>query len=282
MNQDINYINLCNNWWQNVINKDGYKNLYAVVYFSIADSCNRNNWNNTPISIDLNLAKTRVSKKVFYESIIWLKTNNLIKYEPGKNEYSMAKYKIVAVHKVTSTRTTTDTTDYTTTDTTALPQVIPNNKQETLNIKHKTKNISEFDKQIRTTCRNLFLDIYKTKNQSEYYWTPKDATNMNQLIDKIKFKVKEKFPEVEKNEPDYSEKIISSMHHILNGIKDQWIQDNFCYPIINSKFNEIYTQIKLNPNGNKHPKEAEHKRILDNALKFINNDSGSPKLVQPS
>lgn len=127
----MNYIYLLNNLWQNVIHKEGYKHTYLVVYLSLVDSCNRFNWNDTPISIDVNLAKTKVSKKIFYEAIGWLVKNNLIQYRSGKNAYTIAHYKIIEVQKSTTTNTTIDTTAYTTTDTTTLPQVAPiilNNK----------------------------------------------------------------------------------------------------------------------------------------------------------
>lgn len=110
-----------------------------------------------------------------------------------------------------------------------------NNKKE---IKIKSNNIPEVQK-LRGDCKDSFLKIYKEKFQTEFYWGPKDATNLIRLIDKITFKVKEKFPGKES-----PEKVYEAFNLVLLQIKDQWVLSNFSIPVINSKFNEIFTQLK--------------------------------------
>lgn len=131
--------------------------------------------------------------------------------------------------------------------------------------KDKENNISEFDKQIRTRCRTLFLDVYRTNNHTEYYWTPKDATNMNQLIQKVRVKVIEKFGEL--NESDLSERIYQSMNILLTKQTDTWILNNLSYPTLNSKFNDIYSQLKNSQNGTSNS-NPEHAKIF-NAIKHL-------------
>lgn len=254
----MNYIYIVNNIWQNVIHLDGYKHTYLVVYLSIVDSCNRFNWNNTPISIDVNLAKTKVSKKTFYEAISWLVKQNLIEYTSGKNAYQIAYYKIIEVKKCTTTNTATDTTAYTTTNTSTAPLPIPiiiNNKHKTLNNKPKT---STEEKNLRLNCKNFFLEFYLKSRNVNYYWEAKDATNLIALISKIKAKVKEKNEKEKKI--DFSDNdIFDGFKLIIENINDQWILDNFSIPNINSKFNDIFLKIK-NGTSKKPIAEAKQQR----------------------
>ena len=87
------------------------------------------------------------------------------------------------------------------------------------------------------------MNCYQSRNHSEFYWTPKDAVALIALLDKIKAKVREKFPEIENESAEFKEKLASGFQIILTNIKDKWILDNYSLPIINSKFNEIYSQI---------------------------------------
>lgn len=126
-----------------------------------------------------------------------------------------------------------------------------------------TKNVG-----LHKNLKNLFISCYKTKFKEEYYWTAKDATNLNSLINKIKFKVKEKFNE------ESEEKIVDSFKHILLSISDKWILDNFSIAIINSKFNDIILQIKANENGNNQKSFAERFKEKFGDL-YANRDSAN-------
>lgn len=108
----------------------------------------------------------------------------------------------------------------------------------------KPKNIvSPEVKKLRGDCKDLFIKKYYLITGSEYYWGAKDATNLIALIKKIAFKTKEKFPDATE------EKILEGFNVILNSIQDAWLLANFSIPNINSKFNEIFTQIKSKQNG---------------------------------
>ena len=100
-------------------------------------------------------------------------------------------------------------------------------------------------KKLRGDCKEMFMSFYKEKFQTDFYWTAKDATNLISLISKIQFKVKEKFPQKENIDGD----ILAGLNHLLLQIKDSWVLANFSIPIINSKFNEIFIQIKSGNHG---------------------------------
>lgn len=109
--------------------------------------------------------------------------------------------------------------------------------------KKQKKVVSEFDKQIRSEGKQFFLNCYQSKNHSEFCWAAKDAVALIALLGKIKSKVREKFPNLENESPEFGEKLLSGYQIILTNIKDKWILDNYSLTIINSKFNEIYSQI---------------------------------------
>lgn len=98
-------------------------------------------------------------------------------------------------------------------------------------------------KKLRADCKEKFISTYLEKTGTDYYWTAKDATNLNQLISKVEFKVKEKF------DTSTPEKVLAGFSVLLLAITDTWLLANFSIPNINSKFNEIFTQIKSQKNG---------------------------------
>jgi len=126
-------------------------------------------------------------------------------------------------------------------DTLVANNKVISNKKKAIN--NKDKSISEFDKQIRAESKQFFLNCYQSKTGSDFYWTPKDAVALISLLDKIKAKVREKFPKLEKDTPEFGEKLTSGFQLILTNINDKWILNNYTLPIINTKFNEIYSQI---------------------------------------
>jgi len=91
-------------------------------------------------------------------------------------------------------------------------------------------------------CKDLFLKHYLTNETTAYYFTPKCAGNLKQLIKKIEFKMTESG---QQNEP---EKVASGFKIFIEAINDKWILNNLSIPNINSKFNEIYGKLKTNKN----------------------------------
>ena len=189
----MNYIDLINNFWNDVRFLDGYKNQYWITYSALIDSCNRNYWKPTKIHMETILDKTGIGKRMMYESIEWLSFNKLIVYTSGKNGFSMASYEIIEVSNCTATDTSTDTA----TDTSTAPQRHPFNKQvnnktikqennkqnvidlifpfETDNFKNTWNQFIEFRKSIKKPLKEISqqAQLLKLSKYSEH-----DATEM--------------------------------------------------------------------------------------------------------
>ena len=90
--------------------------------------------------------------------------------------------------------------------------------------------------------RVVFEKEYMTKNGIAYYYSPKDSSALKQMIGKIRMFM----PDEDKNNDDALEyNFTAFIHAILNSGKvEKWVLDNFSLPVINSKFNEIYAQLK--------------------------------------
>lgn len=114
------------------------------------------------------------------------------------------------------------------------------------------------DVTINTHCRLIFEAIYLQKKGTEYYFEGKDAGAISRLIKKIQAKM----PENERFENHaIAENFKIFIEAIFNsGRVEKWIIDNLSLSIINSKFNEIYSQLK---NGTaKQPNPADIHRVF--------------------
>jgi hypothetical protein len=93
-------------------------------------------------------------------------------------------------------------------------------------------------KEINSKARVLFENYFKKVYGSDYYWTPKDAGNMTQLLQKLRFQRKQKQMDVS------DDSILYALQYLLSSINDGWLFENFSVSNINSKFNEIISQAK--------------------------------------
>jgi hypothetical protein len=117
----MNYIQLINNFWDEVPHTQGYKSQYGILYFAIVNCVNRNSWRPTRIDYDRLMNSAGISKPLFLEGRKWLSESKLIKFQEGKNAYTMAVYE---VNILTATSTATSTA----TDTATIPSTLPNSK----------------------------------------------------------------------------------------------------------------------------------------------------------
>ena len=90
---------------------------------------------------------------------------------------------------------------------------------------------------LNSEARKLFEERYQALFSSNYYWSAKDAGNMSSLLKKLKFQ-REK-----KNLPIDDQGVLNALKYLLDSITDGWILENFSVTNINSKFNEIVSQI---------------------------------------
>lgn len=92
-------------------------------------------------------------------------------------------------------------------------------------------------------ARLLFESHYRDTFGSDYYWTAKDAGNMSQLLQKLRFQREQKRMDTS------DESILYALRYLLSSINEGWIFENFSVANINSKFNEIVSQAKSRQNG---------------------------------
>ena len=90
---------------------------------------------------------------------------------------------------------------------------------------------------LNSEARKLFEERYQALFSSNYYWSAKDAGNMSSLLKKLKFQ-REK-----KNLPIDDQGVLNALKYLSDSITDGWILENFSVTNINSKFNEIVSQI---------------------------------------
>lgn len=91
-------------------------------------------------------------------------------------------------------------------------------------------------------CRLFFESAYEQKKGVKYYYAAKDASALKQILGKIKFLMP---PEEQNDEQKIEDNFQAFINTILftNHLHNTWIIDNLSLSIINSKFNEIYSQL---------------------------------------
>ena len=97
---------------------------------------------------------------------------------------------------------------------------------------------------INKKARLAFEEHYRQVFGNDYYWTAKDAGAMSKLLQKLRFQREQKQLDVS------DDSIIYALCYLLSSINEGWIFENFSVTNINSKFNEIVSQIKTAHNGN--------------------------------
>ena len=133
----------------------------------------------------------------------------------------------------------------------------PNNNQtETKGKPNDNENENENDfnnpptppkgEAINKKARLAFEEHYRQVFGNDYYWTAKDAGAMSRLIQKLRFQRQKKQLDVS------DDSIILALGCLLSSINEGWIFENFSVTNIDSKFNEIVSQIKTARNGNNH------------------------------
>lgn len=121
-------------------------------------------------------------------------------------------------------------------------------------------------KSIFHICRMFFEEYYLTLKPEPYYWTVKDASNMKNILTKIKFLLKNKYKDKDESYDDGH--ILDSWCTILKNISaDRWVSENFSIPNINSKFNELIDKIRT---SNKQQQNGQKKTVSSTRAKRKN------------
>jgi hypothetical protein len=112
--------------------------------------------------------------------------------------------------------------------------------------KNKVKdNLKPKASPLHQDLKKDFLDFYANETGNQFYWTAKEATNLKQLISKLKFSIEEKKEKSSaKKESATDEEVISSFRIILENLP-KWIKEKtFTIAGINSQYMNILNQIK--------------------------------------
>lgn len=92
--------------------------------------------------------------------------------------------------------------------------------------------------------KSAFTNLYATTYGTEYYWTAKDAAHLRQLIAKVVSKCRDVRPDATDKQA-----LEAFKYYLTEAKKDSWVAQNFSVAILNSKFNEIFSKLKLKKNG---------------------------------
>ncbi len=90
--------------------------------------------------------------------------------------------------------------------------------------------------------KSLFLEYYKRTKGFDFYWSPKEASALNQVYEKIRFSISSN------GITDVT--IPDSFSALLESISDKWILENMTVSIINSKYNELISKAKSKSGAN--------------------------------
>ena len=91
---------------------------------------------------------------------------------------------------------------------------------------------------IQLKAKKIFEEHFYQTFGTSYYWTAKDAGNMKQLLSKLKFGREQKKLDCS------DENILSALRFFLSSINDGWIFENYSVSNLNSKYNEIVSNLK--------------------------------------
>lgn len=103
-------------------------------------------------------------------------------------------------------------------------------------------------KEVFNSVKKNFIEEYANIFETQYYFQAKDGTKIQSIIKKVVFKMKENDGRI-----DYTvDEISNNTNFFLKAtfrISDNWLTSNFSLSNIDSKFNEIYSQLKSKANG---------------------------------
>jgi hypothetical protein len=93
--------------------------------------------------------------------------------------------------------------------------------------------------------KSIFLEHYKQTKGLDYYFAAKDAGAVSQLVRKLEAHIRTH------NGTDTAdrEEVCNTFSVMIEKIKDNWIIDNLSLTLINSKYNEIISQINGKSNN---------------------------------
>ena len=113
-------------------------------------------------------------------------------------------------------------------------------------------------------CQSYFLQEYEKYKGTSYRFNKVDAANLKGIIDGLKYMQRQE------NLPCDDDSIEAAFQIFINSLicikPDKWVDTHFSIPVINSKFNEIYSQLK---NGTAKHNEQQSSGVSDEYIRRI-------------
>lgn len=126
------------------------------------------------------------------------------------------------------------------------------NKKETECPTGRVPAVPDGQPPLNQRARLCFEEVFRAIYHSEYYWTAKDAGQMTQLLNKIRFS-REKRKTPLSNDDD---SLVDALRQFLVSINKDWISNNFSVSMIASHYNEIISEIRNRNNGQQNNSDA--------------------------
>ena len=124
----------------------------------------------------------------------------------------------------------------------------PNPTSDSKKGKPGRKKYSAEETALHSKCKESFSELYQRYKGADYYWQAKDMAAVVGILKQIRFQM----PEDEKDNLDLVAYNFQIFTQAVMTRADDWVRKNVTPSLINSKFNEIYTQLKNSTrNGNK-------------------------------
>ena len=120
--------------------------------------------------------------------------------------------------------------------------------------KSRTKYTSD-EVSLHTKCKELFAQYYKQYKGTDFYWNGRHMSAIVGILKQIRFHMPE-------DERDNKERLYSNFDAFIKLIfvnSDGWTKENISPSLISSRFNELYSQLKNNRNGNRQTTEGARK-----------------------
>ena len=114
---------------------------------------------------------------------------------------------------------------------------------------------------ITTKLKNIFSERYTELFGESFYWEVKQTAAIKSIAKKLQFKMQSKGIEITDEQTEISFKVF------LENINDKWILANYSPAIINSKFNDIITQIYAS-------KRQSSESVAEEAIRLLNESQG--------
>ncbi|MBC6425210.1 MAG: hypothetical protein GDA51_01800 [Ekhidna sp.] len=105
-------------------------------------------------------------------------------------------------------------------------------------------------------CRLFFLERYEAHTGVEYAWAAKDAGCLQSIVKKIYGIAKER-------EDDH---IVSAFEYLISRLPSWYVAHGFSLCVINSKFNEIISEIKNGSSQNRSAGNADTLRAAASGM----------------